>query len=403
MKKVYLDQCAVSNLCLDPARSWRETKMGAVIDANLSSGAIEVWVSPSNVLETLLCADYDEHGNFVPSPKAEKRVRIARTLLDLSQAKRMSASYEYLLVGEFMEFLRQLAPDCLTTDAYYRRFREHNQQMFLGILALLVAYPELDRPAAVEQLLRSKVSSQLLHSKFSKDPDGFVEKVIDCAREFRLTDKDVWEETDKRSLSELKSEIDSNLSGSTKLSGSAKTTLQKNKAIIAASYGAAEIGQCLDAVFKDMILVMLTFNVPELRENWDAICAKINKKISLPKSVFEADDTAIATDPMIAAECLGHFFRHVARGELLSPQVVQQVVIGELEMCLNRGEIPTGGLGFDSEHAAMLNHVNVFVTSDTRLENLAKRAAKLIQGATTGQWDVAVVSNPDQLAAAINR
>jgi len=401
MKRVYLDQCALSNLCVDTAKDWRETKMGQVLDAGMKGGSIEVWASPSNVLETLLCADYDANGKLIPSAKSEKRVRIARTLLEVCEGKRMAASYEFALVGEFMEFLRQLAPNCLQNEDYYERFKLHNQQVFLGIAALMVALPELDRPAAVEQLVRSKVSTQLLHSRFAKDPDAFVDAVVDCAKEFRLTDKNIWEEMDNRSVSDLTAEIEANRSSVKTLSKSAKTTLQKNKTDIALSYGAAEIGQCLDTVFDDMILVMLTFNMAELKASWNLICEKIHKTISMPKSLFEADAEKTATDPMVAAVGLGHFVRHVARGELLSPQVVHQIVLGELEMCLNNGFIPTGGLGFDSEHAAMLTHVHVFVTTDTRLENLAKRASAVISKATKGQWSPVVVSNADQLAAAI--
>jgi hypothetical protein len=57
-----------------------------------------------------------------------------------------------------------------------------NQERFLGILALLVAYPELDRPAAIEPIIRSKVSTQLLHSRFGCDPEKYVAQLIDCAR-----------------------------------------------------------------------------------------------------------------------------------------------------------------------------------------------------------------------------
>jgi hypothetical protein len=67
-------------------------------------------------------------------------------------------------------------------------------------------------------------------------------------------------------------------------------------------------------------------------------------------------------------------------------------------MCLAKGEIPTGGLSFDCEHAAMLSTMDIFLTHDTRLLNLAKRAAKFLSEA--GGWHVEVVANEKQLQAA---
>ncbi len=400
MKKVYLDQCVVSHLCADPDRPWQGTKVGGVLAEGMARKSCEVWVSPAHVLETLLCADYEPGGRLVPSAKLDMRLRLARTLLELCEAKRMFPSYEFLLVREFMEFLRQLAPDCLRTDRIFKMLERMNQQNYLGILALLVAYPRLDRPEAVEKIVRSKITSQLLQSRFTRDPAVFVGQVIECATEFRLTADDLWKEFDSRPLADLQAEIAANLAAAVKLTGPAKTALQKNKPMIADSYGAAEIGECLNAVFEDFYLLLMTFDIYALKQNWETVCQRIGKKLGMPKSLALADETGCLGE-MVSAEGLGHFFRHVSRGELLSPRIVNQIVIGELEMCLNKGEVPTGGLGFDAEHAAMLMNADVFITTDTRLENLARRAAQMVKDATRGQHTVAVVGDADELAAEI--
>lgn len=400
MKKIYLDQCVVSNLCVNPDQPWQDTKIGSVLVEGTANGKCEVWVSPANVLETLLCADYEPNGQLIPSEKLNKRTRIARTLLDLCDAKRMSPSYEFLLVREFVEFLRQLAPDCLRTERLFKMLERMNQQNYLGILALLVAYPQLDRPESVEKVVRAKITSQLLQSRFARDPGSFAAQIIECAKEFRLTSDDIWSEFDSRSISDLQSEIAINLSAAVELSGTAKAALQKNKTMIADAYGASEIGECLSSVFEDFYLLLATFDIFALKQNWESICQTIGKTIGMPKSLALSDEVGCA-DENVASEALGHFFRHVSRGELLSPRIVNQIVIGELEMCLTKGRIPTGGLGFDAEHAAILPTMNVFVTSDIRLQNLARRAAQMIKNATKGHHSVAVVGDAGELAAQI--
>lgn len=382
-----------------PDRPWHETKIGRVLAEGTARKSCEVWVSPAHVLETLLCADYEPGGRLVPSEKLDKRLRLARTLLDLCEAKRMFPSYEFLLVREFMDFLRQLAPACLRTDRIFKMLERMNQQTFIGILALLVAYPRLDRPEAVEKVIRSKVTSQLLQSRFTRAPAAFVGQVIECAKEFRLTADDLWKEFDSRPLADLQAEIEANLSAAVKLTGPAKTALQKNKPMIADAYGGAEIGECLNAVFEDFYLLLMTFDIFALKQNWESICQRIGKNVSMPKSLALADEAG-CMDEKVSAEGLGQFFRHVSRGELLSPRIVNQIVIGEIEMCLNKGEVPTGGLGFDAEHAAMLMNADVFITTDNRLENLAKRAAQMVKDATMGRHTVAVVRDADELAGA---
>src|SRR5438045_2116867 len=76
----------------------------------------------------------------IHTPKVEKRQTIAKALLDISEAKMMLPSYEFIVVEEFMTFLAKIDWDCIRTRALYTHFREHSQQLFLGIVALLAAY-----------------------------------------------------------------------------------------------------------------------------------------------------------------------------------------------------------------------------------------------------------------------
>jgi hypothetical protein len=296
VKKVYLDQCVVSALAGNEPQDWRTTKIGSVLAGAIAKGSAEVWASPMHVLETLLCAEYAANGKVVPGKKTEKRTRIAQVLLDLCEGRRMVPSYEFLLVGEFLELLRQLAPECIRTDRIFERLKRDSQMVYAGALALLAALPGLDRPVAAGPLIRSKLTTQLLHSRFAKDPDGFVEELIKVANKFRLTGDDLFKEVDARPLSDLKDEIDKNLTTPGKLTPKARVALEKNRSMVASAYGAAEIGQCLDAVFSDISLVMLTFNTAELKRQWGALCKKLGVTVSMPKAFAIADDESCGAD-----------------------------------------------------------------------------------------------------------
>lgn len=401
MKKIYLDQCVVSTLAGNEPQDWRTTNMGSILAAAMAAGTAEVWVSPTHVLETLLCADYDANGHVVPGEKSKKRARIAQVLLELCEGRRMCPSYEFLLVGEFLKLLRQLAPSCIRTDRTFERLKLNSQMVFAGALALLAALPDLDRPEAATPLIRSKLTTQLLHSRFAMNPDGFIDQLIEAATEFRLTSDDLFHEVDSRPLSDLKAEIEHNLTVPRKLSAKARTALEKKRSLVASAYGAVEIGQCLNAVFGDIYIMLMTFDTAELKRKWNALCEKLSVNVSMPKNYAMADDISCAAEPSVAVEGLGQFFRHVSRDALLSPQISQHVILGQLEITLNNGEVPTGGVGFDAEHASILSHMNIFATTDTQLENLAKKAAKRMEKVTRGKSSVQIVTNADQLAKAL--
>ena len=369
--KLYLDQCMVSNLA-NQGCPWQETRGGRSLAAALSRGAVEVWASPMHVLETFLCADFDDNHQIIETPKLDLRQAIAKTLLHLAEARRMSQAYEFILVEHFMQMLDEVSPGSVHGWAPFHWLRKQNQQVYLGLLGLLAAYRNLDRPEAVADLIRSKVTSRLLHSRFARSPRDYFDDVVQAAREYRVTRSDIWAEYDRRPLSDLTREIAENEAAATPLSGSLIQRLQRDRDIVARSYGAVEIGECLNSVFSDPLFLMLTFNTARIRDQWGQIA---RQDAPPPAFLAEADDERCATDHELVIRTLELLFRAVARERLLLPRIVYKVVLGEIELALRQGEIPSGGLGFDSEHAAMLARVDAFGTVDGRFATLARRAS----------------------------
>jgi hypothetical protein len=382
-QKLYLDQCMVSNLATQDV-PWHETRGGKALLAAMARGAVEVWASPMHVLEAFLCADFDENQQVTDTPKLDRR--------HLADAKRMSCSYEFILVKHFMRMLEIEAPGSIRSWEFFERLRKENQHIYLGLLGLLAAYRKYDRPDAVSDVLRNKITSQLLHSRFARDPRDFVDSVIDAARNYRVTRDDIFEEFDKRPLSELTDEIAQNTAAAVKLDNQTLQKLQREKDTIARSYGAAELGECLFTVFGDGLYLLLTFDVVHIKNQWAQILGRHG--VAPPDWLAEASEEDCTHDISLIGRTKEMIFKAVASEQLLLPRLLYKLVLGELEIAFRAGEIPSGGLGFDSEHAALLSQVEAFATVDARFTNLAHRIAGEL--AENGHH-VQVLGNTDEL------
>jgi len=175
-----------------------------------------------------------------------------------------------------------------------------------------------------------------------------------------------------------------------------KARLQKEKRSIAEAYGAVELGQCMQGVSKNATYCLPTFDMEIVKQQWGKLL--VNQTAHSPPSLG-LHGAPCAGKANAHIEALQLLFRHFARDWLFVSGLPTAVVLGELEMCLNHGMIPTGGLTFDCQHAAMLTKVNVFITYDTRLANNARRAAAKIEAA--GSWRVQIVQDENGLASAL--
>ena len=87
-----------------------------------------------------------------------------------------------------------------------------------------------------------------------------MDDVVSAARDYRVTREDIWAEFDQRPLSDLTHEIEQNEAAVVRIDGGTAQRLGRDRELIARSYGAVEIGECMSSVFKDPLFLMLTFN-----------------------------------------------------------------------------------------------------------------------------------------------
>ena len=400
MKKVYLDHCVVSSLSNDPLRNWREVGLGTTLSTAIRDQRAEVITSPTEIMEIFLTAKTDLKGNLLDYSKEEQRrldlrMRAAKNVLEMIEAKRLIEAYEFVVVREFLDNLDRLAPGAVLTRMHFDLFANSHVQIFLGALGLLASYRYFGGVSGLERMKRAKITSQLLHSRFIRDPDQFVAAVVDCASNYRTTTDEIWAEFEVRSLDDMLAEIEQNQANSVPIKNATKQRLQREKCNIARAYGAAELGECLLGVFQEMCYLISTFDLDIIKQRWGDI---LGNGAPAPDYLGPAGQKCNATMQM-RIKALETIFCAFSRDRLFVSSLPTAVVLGELEFCLNAGKLPSGGLTFDSQHAVNLIRCDVFVTHDKRLANLARRAAKLIQ--ETGKHKVSVATDAGELAAAL--
>ncbi len=400
MKRVYLDHCVVSSLSNDPQRGWQQVGLGSVLSAAIAEKRAEVITSPTEIMEIFLTAKSDLAGNLLDGSEEEQRrldlrMRAAKNVLEMIEAKRLIEAYEFVVVREFLDNLDRLAPGAVLTRMHFDLFAESHVQIFLGALGLLASYRYFGGASGLEQMKRAKVTSRLLHSRFIRNPAQFVDTVVDCAANYRTTTDDIWAEFEQRTLDDMLAEIEQNQAQSVPVNNATKQRLQREKRNIARAYGAAELGECLLGVFKEICYLMSTFDMEVIKQRWGDI---LGNGASAPEYLGPAGQPCVAEmGPRLRA--LETVFRTFARDRLFVSSLPTAVVLGELEFCLNAEELPSGGLTFDSQHAVNLVRSDVFVTHDTRFANLARRAASVIQ--ETGLHTVRIATDAGELDAAL--
>jgi hypothetical protein len=141
-----------------------------------------------------------------------------------------------------------------------------------------------------------------------------------------------------------------------------------------------------------------TFNIPAIKKHWGQI---VGNPGAHPPDYLGPPDEDCPDDLQLQMRALSDLFLPTAATKLAVATIPSKVVLGELELCLAKGELPTKGLTFDSQHAAMLTRMRVFATQDGNFANLAKRAAGILT--KDCGWNVSVAMDAAELEKQINK
>lgn len=366
---------------------WRLSALGRALLSAQADGVGQVWAGPTNVMETVQAEDI------------QLRKALAKMILELIENRRMWWGFEYELLDDFFRFLRQIIPDSVRYRQFFDHYGDIARQTWLGALALTAATGGESNGPVMEELRRTKTMNQLIHARFALDPQDWVHRMIDAMQNLKTTQTDPLEELEKMSTEEMRLEIKKISSDAQRLSNSASQKLNRNRAAIATAYGALEIGSILDNIFRLPLDRELTFNIPLLVAHWESVV--VLRREPLPNYIREATEEALTADPRIAAEVIQRVTRVAAKCNLPVLAIGFQVILREMQRCMNNKELPTGGLAFDGDHASAVNRFHIFMTFDEGLAGSLKAVVNAPRELTGIQWKAKVVTSVKQLMDAL--
>ena len=345
---VYLDQNALSSLAKDPA--WTKTEVGEA----LLSPAIDVFVSPVHVLETMQAED-------------AARTALAKTMLELCSARRMCPSYEFIVADYFLRALAGADVSAIRTREHLDYHKDANTRIYLGALAILAhGFPA--SPSTVDDVRRTKLVNQVLHASAAADPKRWLANLLECTGKMLVTSRDPLAPLDAATNDELRAVVAASGADAVGLDAEVRRQLQKHRAAIAAAYGAVEIGACLEAA------------LPLPGEAEAAFDATGVAKALRAWGISQQLPGAGAPTPDVRALVQRAIYACAKKG-VLPASISNEVVLREVEHAASAKETPNAGVVFDADHAVYMCHVNVFVTDDMGLLNALRPIAKRVSSA----------------------
>ena len=121
---VYLDQNVFGHI-LDSDRDWRRHELVGLLEEYPDK--VEVWVSPTHILELSQCSDLD------------RRQKLAKIMLHLCGATRIWSGSEFWTVHSFGQFLNYFVPGAYNPRFFVSKYEQNAQLLWLGYLGLFAA------------------------------------------------------------------------------------------------------------------------------------------------------------------------------------------------------------------------------------------------------------------------
>lgn len=362
MKKarIYLDQNIYGHML---ARSdWKTHDIASVLLEANKLGTGEVWLSPTNVIETALVTE------------PQFRAKLAAMMLHLADGKRMLESSEMLLIREFGAFLNSIVVGAFDSKVVLDRECNTARLIWLGNMALLAAgYPT--GPGAL-MVKRMKTESQLIHARILADADTWIANIIKATTNYSTTKSSDPLNLGTLTDQQITNEIHSLMSKFQVPSQKTKTLLQKNRAAIAGTYGAIDIGAAIMAVLGPVpFSIELTFNTPVLVAAWKQVQNRHSVPM-LPSIVTSASPDDQRAQRELVVSVLDLCIRAAANADLIVANIGYLVLLREVEVCMTAGELPTPGAALDVDHAMMALSTDIMVCHDEKLANNLKSYLK---------------------------
>jgi hypothetical protein len=380
---VYLDQSVYSRMVAESGREWGKSAVGSVVSEAQQAKKALVWVHPTHVIETVQASDL------------ALRRDIASVMLDITECRRMGYGHEAETVSEFFDFLEQFAPGSVNR-VYYKYHADLSRHIYLGALAFVAFNGATQRSDVIDRLKRHKTVNRLLHARWAADPDNWVARMIDAVEQYKTVPESTLEDFSTRSIEDLEVEIANLELAVRSIATRTRMKLDQNRAQIARTYGAVEVGKYLTWFLPLPMELELTFSFPRIIAAWPSLISKTGAP-SLPKEVVMASPQEQVCSTVVTTGVLRAAIQAAASAGLMTTYIGFEVILRELQRMANNGEVPKGSLTFDADHAGALKRFDVVMTHDVGLAASLRTMAGSLTRMTRGTWSPAVCEDAAQL------
>ena len=375
--RTLLDNSAVNHLA--PASGAESpAELFIALDAATREGKVEVWITPTNVIELSLYKDYDH------------RSRLARNLNVLANGIRFLPDFEFQTLREFLSVLATHMPAAIRHRDAISQIEKRGIMPFIALLAQMACIPDY-KAGYPEEFVRAKLGTYLAQLIVFSDPENYIPEFVKQARGEEV-DKQLSSrlaEIDDYSIEELEAEITKAKKQVVRFRN--LTTWQRNRNSNIHKYASAVAAEAVMKCFdwpQDLYYLLDIFDFKVIADNWEVKMPK-EHYYPLPSNIREpllsdSIPPSIGVYPAILQMLAWRY----STGLLPSTWYSVSGFFMEIEKNFRSPEKISRGLALDLNYIGVLPSFDLFITFDSFQANAAEKYAASLKEEKDG-----VISN----------
>lgn len=353
MKTIQLDTCVINRLLDEKNQPNDNFKF---LDSLKIAGHIQIWCSPTNIIEIALCSDY------------EKRKALSNVLNSLIDGNNVMQSGEAYQIKILFQNINIEIPGVLIDENELLQFSSCYVQLLIGLLGQMAIFPNyrLDR---FEHVIRQKLITKYYQARFVSDPDHYL-KIYKKQLEGTLNESDVEDDKilDAKTLDEIQAMISALEIGRKKIRN--VSDFSKLKKTMAQYFCRHDMRVTFNNFFRYKEHIESSLDLRLLSSKWSQ---NLFEKGAKPLRVELLD--ALQGNPSIHAykELINCLIDRLPEGCDFPLNKMYDLYMNEIEKILNDKKELSGSASLDMDYFPSMMVVQHFITDDKLLyENMRK-------------------------------
>lgn len=390
-RHVVFDHSVLSHIASTEG-DWRENAYARVVRDHAEE--VEVWVSPTHVVELMLL------------PNMDFRRRLADITLALCDGRRMMCDYGTLLAYEFLSYVEEACGHGSCNRSYLDSYAATEEHLFVGALGLLACgYVPEGEP--IEKVVRAALHSRWLRAEAGRSARDWLQAARRAGSERLLSPYRGSASLEDRTNEDLVADIRAMESHVDPIEPAQLCAFDQQRELFIRAHVVHDVSEALGATFGRLAGdLMFTFDFVALSTNWRRA---VNR---LQCSTFPITHSPERQELWMLRQ-LTRSLWGLQKGGACAAMLAHQLLLGDyLARCpsvredrtsnhrVKRDRAPGAGLTFGAHHASLAFRLaHIFVTQD---QGLLRAASSLAMAVGEGcSQPCRVVSSAEQLQTAL--